>query len=691
MTTICFNFPTWGIKGFGGFDSRPRFTNYTMKHEFKHTLSIDIETYSSADLISCGVYKYTQAPDFTILMLAYKFDNDPVKIIDFAGEINSFNPVEIDFLHHLENPEVKKIAWNAQFERLCLNRFYGNITPISQWECTMIRAAAFGLPMSLDAAAQAFGSFLKDPKGKALIKFFSLPQKPTKANGMRSRNLPEHDPKKWAEFKEYCVKDVIAESDIRVNLDVLDANLTPTEKALYILDQKINDAGIKVDAELVKNAIKISNEHTEKLTAEATALTGLLNPNSAAQLKKWFSQSLNTEVETLTKADLPELKKLTDCPEINRVIEIRKEMAKTSVKKYEAMADTMGADGRIRGLLQFNGANRTGRWAGRLVQVQNLPQNHIDNLDAVRNVIKLGDSDLMGLLFDNIPSVLSQCIRTAFVAEPGHRFIVSDFSAIEARVIAWLAGEKWRLEVFETHGKIYEASAAQMFGIPIDQITKGSPLRQKGKVAELALGYQGGPNALVKMGALNMGIEEKDLRDIVSLWRGANKQIVKLWSNVQEAAVKALENPKQTYRVRGLNFRADYCQNDLILRIILPSGRPLVYFEASLKQGKFDTVITYAGMDQTTKKWTRQETYGGKLVENIVQAIARDCLAWALLRINKAGYKIVMHVHDEIVVEAPYGSGSLDEINEIMAQPISWAEGLKLKGDGFETEFYKKD
>jgi DNA polymerase bacteriophage-type len=655
------------------------------------TLSIDIETYSETDLISCGVYRYVSDPNFTVLMVAYKYQDEPVKIIDYVAGDNTFNPVELEFLNYLDDPEIKKIAWNAQFERLCLNRFYKKTIPISQWECTMARAAAFGLPLSLDATSTALSTALKDSRGKALIKYFSVPQKPTKINGMRTRNLPEHDPKKWAEFLEYCKADVKAESDIRLALDLMDANFTKAETALYILDQKINDTGVKVDVELIQGAINISNDHTEKLTAEAVKLTGLLNPNSAAQLKKWFSEALDTEIETLRKSDLPELKKLTDCPEINRVIEIRKELAKTSVKKYEAMMDTKGDDQRIRGLLQFNGANRTGRWAGRLVQVQNLPQNHIDDLTFARGIIKGGDCETMAVFYDNIPSVLSQCIRTAFIAEPGHRFIVSDFSAIEARVIAWLAGEKWRLDVFATHGKIYEASAAQMFGVPIDQITKGSPLRQKGKVAELALGYQGGPNALIKMGALNMGIEEKDLREIVDLWRGSNKKIVKLWGDVEKAAILALENPKESFYSHGLQFTTVYFENDIVLKIILPSGRPLVYFDARIKQGKFGNVISYAGMDQTTKKWTRQETYGGKLIENIVQAIARDCLAWALLRINKAGYKIVMHVHDEIIVESPYGFGSLDEVNSIMSQPIPWAPGLILKGEGFETEFYKKD
>ena len=646
------------------------------------TLSIDIETYSSADLLKSGVYKYTEAPDFTILLFAYAFNDDPVKIVDLAsGEI-----LPEDVQTALTSPAVLKTAYNANFERTCLAKYFERTLPPEQWECTMVKAGMLGLPMSLDAASKVLRlEQKKDSTGKALIRYFSLPCKPTKTNGERTRNLPKHDPEKWKQFSDYCVQDVVVEMAIRNKLSFFQIPLT--EKRLWHLDQNINDHGVLVDQSFVHNAIHQDIEYKDRLTKEAIELTGLNNPNSAAQLKDWLTTETGESVTSLTKEAIPVLLKSADCEIMKRVLNLRQEMSKTSVKKYEAMAKAVCKDARIRGLLQFYGANRTGRWAGRLVQVQNLPQNHLSDLDLARRLVKDNDLELLEMLFGNVPDTLSQLIRTAFIAPEGHRFIVADFSAIEARVIAWLAGERWRLQVFATHGKIYEASASQMFKVPIESVTKGSDLRQKGKVSELALGYQGGPNALIKMGALKMGIQEDELPKLVKMWRNANKAIVSYWDVVYDAAIAAVEGTPTSIQ-HGIKFFTD--KN--VLFIELPSKRRLSYIAPKLIPNKFGGVsLTYEGMDQTTKQWGKQDTYGGKLVENIVQAIARDCLAESMIRLSDAGYNIVMHVHDETVSEMPYGKGSLTEINEIMGRPIPWAKGLPLKADSYETTYYKKD
>lgn len=648
-------------------------------------LAIDIETYSSADLSKCGVYKYAEAPDFTVLMLAYQYNDGPVQIIDLAmGET-----IPPTLLSAIKNPEIKKTAHNAAFERACLAKYLHAPMPPEQWECTMVKAAIASLPLSLDEASKALNlAELKDDKGKALIRFFSIPCKPTRANGMRSRNLPQHDLFRWEEFKQYCMQDVVVESAIREALSHI--VIPDHEKQVWQLDQTINDRGIMADRHFIHQAIAISMTSTDNLLTESAELTGLNNPNSVAQLKSWLNEHLDDEVESLTKDTTKALLKGLDdnTPEaVRRALRIRQELSKTSVKKYESMRDTICADDRCRGLIQYYGS-RTGRWAGRLVQVQNLPKNKLKDLDLARRIVATGDSEAVELIFGNVPDTLSQLIRTAFIAPAGSRFIVADFSAIEARVIAWLAGEKWRLDVFASHGKIYEASGAQMFKIPIEEIKDPSPIRDKAKIAELALGYQGAVNALLKMGALSMGLKEDELPKLVNQWRAANKKIVKFWNDTEEAAIDALENNARV-KVNGMITFYKQGQN---LVVELPSGRCLYYVDAKMKQNRYgNQAITYMAQDQTTRRWGRQETYGGKLVENIVQAVARDILAYSMLRLDAVGYKIVMHVHDEVVIEAPYGFGSAQDVVRIMREPFDWSAGLPMNAKSYETEYYKKD
>jgi DNA polymerase bacteriophage-type len=646
------------------------------------TLAIDIETYSSEDLTKSGVYKYVQADDFEILLLAYRVDNEPVQVIDIIG--GEIIPDKV--IHAFTDPGVIKTAHNANFEKTCMSRFFEIKLPVEQWQCTMVKASMLGLPLSLDAASKALQlSEGKSAAGKALIKYFCVPCKPTKVNGGRLRNLPEHAPEKWAEFKAYCAQDVVVESAIRDKISFF--TIPAKEQQLWELDQTINDNGILLDPSFVNNAIRMDLTYREKLTSEAVRLTGLDNPNSATQLKAWLTEETDVQVDSLTKTAIPELLKNIESDKVKRVLTLRQEMSKTSVKKYTAMVKAICPDLRVRGLLQFYGANRTGRWAGRLVQVQNLPRNELKDLDLARELVKEGDLDMMEMLFGNVPDTLSQLIRTAFVPSPGHRFIVADFSAIEARVIAWLAGEKWRLDVFNTHGKIYEASAAHMFKVPLETVTKGSPLRQRGKVAELALGYGGGPNALIAMGALRNGVNEEELPKLVAMWRQANRAIVNYWDRVEDAAIKAVNGEPST-----LKHDVRFFKDKGILFINLPSGRLLSYLKPQIRAGKFGgESLYYQGMDQTTKQWGIQNTYGGKLVENIVQAIARDCLADAMIRVRDAGYNIVMHIHDELVLEVPDGKGSVEEVNKIMGQEISWAKSLPMAADSFETRYYKKD
>ncbi|MEL1047392.1 DNA polymerase [Clostridioides difficile] len=650
------------------------------------TLSIDIETYSDLDIKKVGVYRYVDSANFEILLFAYAFDNEEVKVIDLVNDEEL--PKEV--IEALNDNKVIKSAFNANFERTAISKFLNiNLKP-NEWSCTMIKALTLGLPGSLDSVSKAL-KFNEDKQkmkeGKALIQYFCKPCKATKVNKGRTRNLPIHDMEKWNKFKEYCKQDVVVEREIRNKLSKY--KTTEREIKLWYLDQRINDTGIKVDTELIENAIECDKRYTEKLTKEAIKITGLNNPNSPAQLKKWLSDKVGFEITSLTKESIPEILKQVDDENVVRILELRKLMSKTSIKKYEAMKLAKGNDNRVRGLLQFYGANRTGRWAGRLVQVQNLPQNHIEDLDLVRNLLKEGDFDLIELLYDSVPDVLSQLIRTAFIPSEGHRFIVSDFSAIEARVIAWLAGEKWRLDVFNSHGKIYEASASQMFKIPIENIKKGSELRQKGKLAELSNGYGGSVGALISMGAIKMGLKEEELQPIVTAWRNANPNITKFWWDVDKAAKKAIKDRTIVEIQHGIKF----IYNPGVLFIELPSSRRLSYLRPKIEPHTTFSgdKITYEGMEQTSKQWKRIDTYGPKLVENIVQATARDCLREAMFNVTDAGYSIVMHVHDELVIDVDKKGGSLEEVNSIMGKEISWAKGLPLKADGYECDYYKKD
>ena len=648
-----------------------------------HTLGIDIETYSSEDIAN-GVYRYADAEDFTILLFAYSVNDGPVLITDIAqGE-----EIPPRIVEALTDPHVIKTAFNAAFERTCLNKFFGLNMDAEQWECTMVRSAMLGLPLSLDAVGRVLKLELqKMQEGKSLIRYFSCPCKPTKVNGGRTRNLPQHAPDKWATFKRYCIRDVEVEQAIR---RITSAYRIPeSEHRLYVADQRINDRGVLVDMDLVTQAIRMDAAYKGRLNAEAMEISGLDNPNSVAQLKAWLEKETDTTVDKLSKKDLPALLASADNDKVERMLRIRQEMAKTSTKKYEAMRKTACSDGRVRGLLQFYGANRTGRWAGRLVQVQNLPQNHLEDLDYARSLVKSGDLSTVELLFGNVPDTLSQLIRTAFIAKDGCTFLVCDFSAIEARVIAWLAGEQWRLEVFRTHGKIYEASASMMFHVPVEEITKTDPRRQKGKIAELALGYQGGVGAMKTMGGESMGLTEEEMSEIVDNWRNANSAIVRLWKDV-EAAARMVIRYGEPVSVKGLKFFMSLGA----MMIQLPSGRCLSYPRPSVGVNRFGSEsICYEGVSQTTKQWCQQETYGGKLVENIVQGIARDCLAITILRLEEKGYPIVFHVHDEVIIEAPENDGvhTLQGVEEIFRMPITWAPGLPLKGAGYTTKYYLKD
>jgi DNA polymerase len=636
-------------------------------------LAIDIETYSDIDLTSSGVYRYTESPEFCILLMAYQEDDREPEIVDLA----SGEEIPGRILDALASEDVTKTAWNAAFERVCLERGLQMLMPPEEWECTMVHAANAGLPLQLDAAASALKLPGKSPEGKALIKYFSMPCKPTKVNGGRIRNLPEHAPEKWQAFKDYCLQDVRTERAIGNRIQYF--KIPAREKALWNLDQKINDTGILLDRTLVRQAIYLAGLHAEALQEQARELTGLANPNSVTQLKAWLEET-GTLTETLTKADVKELLGRETNELTRKVLRIRQENSRTSIKKYQAMDACQGRDGRARGLLQFYGANRTGRWAGRLIQVQNLPQNHISALDTAREIVKDGDLELLEMLYESPSEVTSQLIRTAFIAPPGRILAAVDFSAIEARVIAWLAGERWRLDVFASHGKIYEASAAEMFRVPIQEVDK--KMRAKGKIAELALGYGGGVGALLQMGAVNMGLQEDELPGLVNAWRRASPRIVRLWTDTEDAAITAL---KDGYCPAG---RVKFYSQDGTLQIQLPSGRRLCYQSARIDYTQGRAQVTYQGMDQTTKQWTKQRTYGGKLVENITQAVARDLLAEAMLRLDAAGFKQVMHVHDEIVIEGQ--PGDKDRAVEIMRQAPAWAKGLPLDADGFEAHYYQK-
>lgn len=652
-------------------------------------LNIDIETYSSIDIGKSGLYKYAQSNDFEILLFAYSLNGSEVKVIDLAqGET-----VPDEIIKRLSDNETELRAYNANFEWYCLNRA-GFKTNLGQWKCTMIHAYYAGFPGGLGKVGKALGfeeDKKKDMSGKALIRYFSVPCKATRANGGRTRNLPHHDLDKWNLFVEYNRQDVVAEMAIMNKLKSV--KVLEGEWEQWRMDIRMNERGIAIDTDLVDSSLWISEYWNEKLMNEARDITGLDNPNSTSQLLEWLKIQ-DVKVENLQKATVEKLtKEVTG--KVKRVLEIRKELSKTSTKKYVAMKAALGEQNRVRGLLQFYGANRTGRWAGRLVQVQNLPRNYIQNLSGTREVVKRRDVATLEILYGNIPDTLSQLIRTAFIPEEGKKFVIADFSAIEARVIAWLAGEHWRSEVFKTHGKIYEASASQMFGVPIEKIKKGNPeyaLRQKGKVAELALGYQGGPGALKAMGALNMGLTEEELPGIVRMWRDSNKNIIGLWWAIGSTAIEVVEGGGRK-AVNGIIFEkeGDLSNGLDFLTVLLPSGRKLYYVNPGTKLNSWDSkVITYMAQNQTTGKWETAETYGGKLVENIVQAIARDCLAVSIKRLTEKGFKIVMHIHDEVVIEAPMET-TVDEVCGIMGQEIEWAKGLLLRADGFETMYYKKD
>lgn len=646
-------------------------------------LSIDIETYSDVDIKKTGVYPYAESPNFEILLIAYAYDRAPVRCFDMTQRL--FWSIETEqefqyFLSCLKNPEITKTAFNAQFEMTCLGKEFGELNPM-QWECTMVRMSMLGFPQSLGEAAKVLGVVDgKLDEGKTLVNWFCKPDK----NG--NRRLPEQHPEKWLRFIEYCIRDVEVERELRTKTSFY--TIPPDEQRLYALDQTINRRGVLIDKHLPERALAIWAEHVSCLLAEQRELTGLDNPNSVAQLKDWLSVEMDDDVDTLNKKTVEKL--IGNHGDlVDTVLALRQEISKTSIKKYNSMVNVRCHDGRVRGLLQFCGAGRTWRWAGRLIQVQNLPQNKMKQLEMARNCALSLDRLTMEVVHGNVASVLSQLIRTAFVAPKGKTFAVSDFSAIEAVVLSYLAKEEWRLEVFRTHGRIYEASASKMFSIPLETIGKKSPYRQRGKVAELAFGYQGGVGAAIQMGALDMGIPEADLQGLVNDWRAANPKIVKFWKNINNAAITCIENSCRVNVCEGVWF---YVERG-ILSMHIPSGRSLRYPRAKLVEGKYGHSVVYEGIDQNKKKWGDISIYGGKFTENLVQAFARDCLSVAMTRLADASYDIVMHVHDEVVIEVDEYAGEmlLEDINRILALPISWALGLPLKAEGYVTKFYKKD
>jgi DNA polymerase bacteriophage-type len=643
------------------------------------TLRIDIETRSDADLKKTGVYRYAESEHFKVLLFGYAFDGEPTVDVDL--EQGQELPPRI--LDAIDNPEIIKTAFNANFEIVCLSRHFGRQLDPAQWRCTAVHASYLGMPNNLADVAKVVGlpeDLQKMGVGWQLIRYFCMPCKPTKVNGGRTWNLPRHDPAKWKLFREYCRRDVDVERAIARKFEKYP--FPEREQKLWVIDQEINNRGIKVDTELVERAIEMDAAVKSRLISEAIGLTGLDNVNSRDQLIGWLESAQGEEIESLTKDDVPDLISRAANGEVRRVLEIRQEMAKTSVRKYQALSSAVCADRRVRGLHQFYGANRTGRWAGRIVQPQNLPQNKLLDLDVAREMLRAGDLNMLASLFGSVPDTLSQLIRTMFIGD----FRIVDFSAIEARVIAWLADCRWRMDVFDTHGKIYEASAEQMFKLPPGSVKKGDPMRQKGKISELALGYQGGKGALVTMGALDMGLTEEELPGLVVDWRTANPEIVTLWHSLGDAAIKAVGG-KTDVVVPVANGRSSlvFSYGGGFLTLALPSGRKLHYVKPLIESDDFGRPqLTYEGIDQKTRRWFRLKTYGGKLVENVTQAIARDCLAETLLQVPN----VVMHVHDEVIAE---GGMDLAEIETVMAKPIAWAPGLKLTGDGFTHPYYRKE
>ena len=660
-------------------------------------LSLDIESFSSVDLAKCGVYRYCESSDFEILLFGYSVDGGEVQVVALAeGE-----EIPPEIVNALTDDNVQKWAWNANFERVCLSRYLLDmgisLDPFADnhhsaavlgkakylnpesWRCSMVWSAFMGMPLSLESAGAVLGlEKQKLTEGRELIRYFCTPQKPT-ATKPRTRNYPEHDIDKWEVFKAYNRRDVEVELAIQEKL----AKFPVPDNiwAEYVQDQEINDRGVAMDMVLVKRAIEADARSNSELTRLMRELTELDNPNSVQQMKQWLADN-GMETDTLGKKAVTEL--LKDAPEpLGKVLALRQQLAKSSVKKYQAMENAVCADNRARGMFQFYGANRTGRWAGRLIQMQNLPQNHLPDLEQARSLLRSGNFAALELLYDNIPDVLSQLIRTAFVPKPDHKLIVADFSAIEARVIAWLAEEHWRNEMFATHGKIYEASASQMFGVPIEEITKGSPLRQKGKIAELALGYGGSVGALKAMGALDMGLTESELRPLVDAWRSANPNIVRFWWEVDRAAQKAVK--EKTYaQTHGIEFS----YQSGMLFITLPSGRRLAYVKPRIGTNQFSSdCVTYEGVTGM-KKWQRIQSYGPKFVENIVQATSRDLLAYAMQSLRHS--PIIGHIHDELIFECDEGL-SLEAVCKQMSRMPQWAEGLQMNADGFECEFYQKN
>ena len=642
-------------------------------------LSIDIETFSDIDLIKCGVYKYADSPAFEILLFAYSIDDGEINIIDLVN--GEELPEEI--AEAIKSDTVIKTAFNAQFERVCLSKHLGILLDPSSWYCTAVQAAELSLPSSLADVGAALGlERQKMTEGKELIKYFCVSCKPTKSNGGRTRNMPGDAPEKWALFKEYCKRDVDVERQIAKKLEMYP--ISESEHRLYVLDQRINDRGVLVDLSLAQQAIKINSIQTAVATEQAYTLTGLENPNSVAQLKAWLTEN-GVEIESLSKKAVAALADETD-GDIQEMLHLRLLMSKTSVKKYEAVMRSVCKDNRVRGMMRFCGASRTGRWSGNILQPQNLPQNHLPDLTLARDIVKDGDFEMLNMTFGNVPNVLSELIRTVLIPKSKYRFIVADFSAIEARVLSWLAGEQWRLDTFRNGGDIYCASASQMFRVPVEKHGVNGHLRQKGKISELACGYGGSVGALKNMGAVEMGVPEDELQGLINDWRNANPHIVKLWTEVGNTAMKAIKE-KTIVSLGKLVFM--YERGILFIR--LPSGRRLSYIKPRIGTNRFGgDSITYMGVG-ASKKWERLETFGGKLVENIVQAIARDLLASAMMNVANAGYDIVFHVHDEIIAEVPDGQGSVDEMCKLMSINPDWADGIPLIADGYECEYYRKD
>ncbi len=649
-----------------------------MRNEIK-TLSCDIETFSSVNLAKSGVYRYAEAPDFEILLFGYSVDGAPVQVIDLA----SGEKIPSEIINAITDESVTKWAFNANFERVCLSRYLGYPTgeyldPAS-WKCSMVWAATMGLPLSLEGVGIVLGlDKQKLTEGKELIRYFCMPCVPTKANGQRVRNYPYQAPDKWSSFKKYNLRDVEAEMSIQARLAKFPVPDSTWDE--YHHDQEINDRGVEVDMTLVQQAIGMDSRSRAELIAAMKKITELDNPNSVQQMKHWLSDN-GLETDTLEKKAVAELLK-TARPKLQDALALRQQLAKSSVKKYQAMEKAVCSDGRARGMFQFYGANRTGRWAGRLIQMQNLPQNHLEDLEQARSLVRCGDFAAVEMLYEDVPNTLSQLIRTAFVPRTGAKFIVADFSAIEARVIAWLAGEQWRQDVFAKGGDIYCASASHMFKVPVEKHGVNGHLRHKGKIAELALGYGGSVGALKAMGALEMGLTEEELKPLVNAWRQSNPRIVKFWWEVDRAAMKAVRN-KHTNDLHGITFSS----RSGMLFITLPSGRRLAYVKPYIGENKFGgQCITYEGVG-STKKWERLDSYGPKFVENIVQATARDILCYAMQTLRCCS--IVMHIHDELVIEADPRM-SLKAVCEQMGRTPPWAKGLLLRAEGYETDFYKK-